>query len=118
MGDRVRALGADMTRAEHARALVRFEEVAEALLEDEANGAEYTGRITVKASKRKGSIPRGAARLMSEGPVVIPFLIAEIRRRDVLLRRAIEALENNDVQHPISVHRSASKAIRDFLAED
>lgn len=98
MGDRVRALGSDLTRAEHARALDRFEELAETLMEDEAKGAGYTAHVNLTAratdltNKKTRWIPRGAGKLLCDGAVVIPNLIAEIRRRDALLGRAAELL--------------------------
>jgi hypothetical protein len=94
MGERVQAFTADMTREQHARAIAHFEAMAEVYLEDLEKGATCDVQIGAHARGEGGWLPRGVA-LYNDAPTVIAGLVAEIRRRDDLLARAVDAIEGH-----------------------
>lgn len=120
MGSRVRALGADMTRGEHRRALANLEATAESYLEDREKGAGWSVKLDFravaadKASRKKAWLPRGLD-LFRDAPDVIAVLLSEIHRRDELLRKAEEWCEDLADEWPQS--GELAREIRDFLGD-
>lgn len=92
MGERVRAKYADLSRAEHLRAIDSFEQGGEEYLQSIADRNYVKVTINLAAQSEDGDIPRGLSRLYKDAPHTICGLIAEIRRRDALIEQALTVM--------------------------
>jgi len=93
VGERVRAYNSDLTREEHRHALGALEQMAEFYLEDAERSGAFTTTINVKVDGK--SIPRCTLLLHKNAPTTIASLVAEIRRRDELLERAVDVIRDH-----------------------